>query len=69
MSQATIELRGVDKVFPSGVHDAIDTTLRLLRESGVPVTTIPDHAHEEVRATMLIAGLLMWGVAEPMAQA
>ena len=52
-----------------GIHDAIDTSLKMLHDSGVPITPIPTEAHEEVRAAMFIAGLLMWGVAEPMAQA
>jgi len=52
-----------------GVDDTIDTTLAMLREHGLPITGIPELAPEEVRATMFVVALLMWGVAHPMAQA
>lgn len=52
-----------------GVDDTIDTTLAMLREHGLPITGVPEQAPEEVRATMFVVALLMWGVAHPMAQA
>lgn len=52
-----------------GVDDAIDTTLAVLIEHGLPLTGIPKLAPEEIRATMFVVALLMWGVARPMPQA
>lgn len=49
-----------------GVHDAIDTLLRQLQDEADLTMSIPEEAPEEVRATMLLVGLLMAGIAEPM---